>query len=205
MNISELSKHGISNNFIEKFKDEKIGKLYPPQEDAIEHGLFEGKSIVLSVPTAAGKTLTATLAAINKLSQAPVKVVYIVPLVALANEKYNYYKKLFADKWKVAISVGDLDSADPWLAKYDFIVCTTEKLDSLIRHGAGWVKEIGLIIVDEVHLINNISRGPTLEILITRLKEIVPSAQLLALSATINNSDELADWLAAEIVVSRDV
>jgi len=202
MHVSELSKHGIPNSFIEKFKEEKIENLYPPQEDSIRCGLFEGKSIVLSVPTAAGKTLTATLAAIDKLSNAPVKVVYIVPLVALANEKYNYYKKLFAGKWKVAISVGDLDSANPWLAKYDFIVCTTEKLDSLIRHGAGWIKEIGLIIVDEVHLLNDFSRGPTLEVLITRLKEIVPHAQLLALSATINNSDELADWLSAEVVVS---
>lgn len=202
MHVSELSKHGIPHSFIKKFKEEKIGSLYPPQKDAIKHGLFEGKNIVLSVPTAAGKTLTATLAAINKLSQSPVKVVYIVPLVALANEKYRYYKKLFGDKWRVAISVGDLDSANPQLAKYDFIVCTTEKLDSLIRHDASWVKEIGLMIVDEVHLINDFSRGPTLEVLITRLKEIVPNAQLLALSATINNSDELADWLNAERVVS---
>jgi helicase len=203
MQVTELSKYKIPLQFIEKFKEEKIEKLYPPQEEAIKNGLFEKKSIILSVPTAAGKTLTATLAAINKLSNSPVKVVYIVPLVALANEKYNYYKKLFKDKWKVAISVGDLDSADPWLAKYDFIVCTTEKLDSLIRHGAGWVKEIGLIIVDEVHLLNDISRGPTLEILITRLKAIVPSAQVLGLSATISNSDELAGWLNAELVKSN--
>lgn len=202
MHVSELSKYKIPNQFIEKFKEEKIGKLYPPQEEAIKCGLFEGKNIVLSVPTAAGKTLTATLAAINKLSKPPVKVVYVVPLVALANEKYNYYKKLLSDKWKVAISVGDFDSGDSWLAKYDFIVCTTEKLDSLIRHGAEWVNEIGLVIVDEVHLLNDVSRGPTLEVLITRLKEIVPHAQILALSATINNSDELADWLGAELVVS---
>ncbi len=202
MHISELSKYKIPKQFIEKFKEEKIGKLYPPQEDAIKCGLFESKNIVLSVPTAAGKTFTATLATINKLSNFPVKVVYIVPLVALANEKYNYYKKLFGDKWRVAISVGNFDSGDQWLAKYDFIVCTTEKLDSLIRHGAGWINEIGLIIVDEVHMLNDISRGPTLEVLITRLKEIVPHAQILALSATINNSDELADWLGAELVVS---
>jgi len=202
MNVSELAKYKIPNQFIEKFKEEKIGKLYPPQEEAIGRGLFESKNIVLSVPTAAGKTLTAALATINKLSTSPTKAVYIVPLVALANEKYNYFKKLFSDKWKVAISVGNFDSGDHWLEKYDFIVCTTEKLDSLIRHGAAWISEIGLIIVDEVHLLNDVSRGPTLEVLITRLKEIVPHAQILALSATINNSDELADWLDAELVVS---
>lgn len=203
MQISELSKFNVPEHFIKKFEEERIQQLYPPQEAAIKCGLFDGKSIVLSVPTAAGKTMVATLAAINKLSeQQHTKVVYIVPLVALANEKYDYYKKLFEGKWKVAISVGDLDSADPWLERYDFIICTTEKLDSLIRHGAGWVKEIGLIIIDEVHMLNDISRGPTLEVLITRLREIVPSAQILALSATINNSDELAGWLRAELVVS---
>jgi len=204
MHISELSKYKIPDYFIEKFKEEKIENLYPPQADAIKHGLLDGKSIVLSVPTAAGKTLAATLAAINKLSEpsSGVKVVYIVPLVALANEKYNYYKKLFCGKWQVAISVGDLDSADPWLARYDFIVCTTEKLDSLIRHGSGWVKEIGLVIVDEVHMLNDISRGPTLEILITRLRDLVPNAQILALSATISNANELAEWMTAELVVS---
>ena len=202
MRVGDLSKFGISDYFIEKFNEEGIKELYPPQEQAVEAGLFEGKNLVLSVPTAAGKTLTATLAIIKKLSESPVKAIYIVPLVALANEKHSYYKKLFKEKWKVAISVGDYDSADPRLSGQDLIVCTTEKLDSLIRHFAKWVNEIDLVIIDEVHLLNDTSRGPTLEILITRLKEIIPSAQILALSATINNSDELAEWLGAESIVS---
>jgi helicase len=202
MKVENLSGYGIPQAFIDKFKEEGIEELYPPQEKAINNGLLEGKSLVLSVPTAAGKTLTATLAIIKKLSESPVKAIYIVPLVALANEKYNYYKALFKEKWRVAISVGDYDSADPRLSGQDLIVCTTEKLDSLIRHFAKWVGEIDLVIIDEVHLLNDTSRGPTLEILITRLKEIIPSAQILALSATVNNSDELADWLEAESIVS---
>jgi helicase len=59
------------------------------------------------------------------------------------------------------------------------------------------VDEIGLVIIDEVHLLNDTSRGPTLEILITRLKEMIPNAQILALSATVSNSDEVAEWLDA--------
>jgi len=202
MKIEELSNYGIPEIFIEKFKEEKIRELYPPQADAIKNGLMKGNNLVLSVPTAAGKTLTASLAAIKKLMLGNTKVVYIVPLVALANEKYSYYKKLFEGKWKVAISVGNLDSVDRWLSDYDFIVCTTEKLDSLIRHSAPWVKEIGLVVIDEVHLLNDVSRGPTLEILITRLKEIIPHAQYLALSATIRNSDELAEWINGINLVS---
>jgi len=202
MQIDELAEYGVQPEFIEKFKEEKIEKLYPPQTGAIKNGLFDRKNLILSVPTAAGKTLVATLAAINTMSKHNSKVVYIVPLVALANEKYYYYKKLFESKWKVALSVGDLDSSDLWLAEYDFIVCTTEKLDSLIRHGAAWVKEIGLIIIDEIHMLNDPSRGPTLEILITQLKELARSAQFLGLSATIKNADELAEWSSSKLVVS---
>jgi helicase len=129
-------------------------------------------------------------------------VIYIVPLVALANEKYDYFKKLFGDRWKVAMSVGDFDSSDQWLSDYDFIICTTEKLDSLIRHSAKWTTEISLVIIDEIHLLNDVSRGPTLEILITRLREIVPRAQFLGLSATVSNSDEISEWIGAVSIVS---
>jgi len=202
MRVRELSKFGFPEDIIKKFETEKIDELYPPQEKAINSGLLEGKNIILSVPTAAGKTFVATAAAINKLQGRRVKVVYIVPLVALANEKYDYYKKLFKGKWKVGISVGDMDSSNPKLAEYDFIVCTTEKLDSLIRHRVKWVNEIDLVIIDEIHLLNDPSRGPTLEILITQLNEIIPKAQFLGLSATIKNSDELAEWMNATLVES---
>jgi len=202
MKIEELSDYGIPEHFIKKFKEEKILELFPPQEEVVKKKLFKDKNLVISLPTAGGKTFIAALAIINKLSSSRSKAIYTVPLVALANEKYEYFKKLFEGKWKVAISVGDLDSSDPWLADYDVIVCTNEKLDSLIRHGAPWIKEIGLIVVDEIHLLNDSSRGPTLEILLTQLREIVPKAQILALSATISNAKELAEWLNATLLKS---
>jgi len=202
MKIEELAKYGIPEEFIKKFKEEKIQELFPPQADIVRKKIFQERNLVISLPTAGGKTLIAALAMINKLSNSRCKVIYTVPLVALANEKYNYFKNLFEKKWKVAISVGDLDSSDPWLADYDVIICTNEKLDSLIRHGAAWIRETSLIVVDEIHLLNDPSRGPTLEILLTQLREIVPRAQTLALSATINNAAELAKWLNAILVIS---
>ena len=202
MKIEEISEYGIPEEYIQKFKEEKILELYPPQADIVRKKLFQERNLVISMPTAGGKTLIATLAVINKLLRSKCKIIYIVPLVALANEKYHYFKNFFDKKYKVAISVGDLDSTDSWLADYDIIVCTTEKFDSLIRHGVNWIKEVELIIVDEIHLLQDPSRGPVLEILLTRLKEIIPRAQLFALSATIKNADELAKWLNAILVVS---
>jgi len=202
MRVEELTNYGISEKFVQRFREEKIQELFPPQAEIVKKKLFRDRNLVISLPTAGGKTLIAALAIIDKLSKSKYKIVYTVPLVALANEKYNYFKKLFENQWKVAISVGDLDSTDPWLADYDLIVCTNEKLDSLIRHGAAWIRQIGLVVADEIHLLNDPGRGPTLEIILTQLREIVPKAQVLALSATINNAAELAKWLNAVLVVS---
>ncbi|MBI4894393.1 MAG: DEAD/DEAH box helicase [Candidatus Aenigmarchaeota archaeon] len=202
MKVDELSKYGIPDFYIQKLREEKVEELYPPQADIVKRDMLSERNLVISIPTAGGKTLMAALAIIKKFSERKCKAIYIAPLVALASEKYDYFKEMFGSKHKVALSVGDLDSGDPWLAERDIIVCTTEKLDSLTRHNAPWLSQVGLIIVDEIHLLNDSHRGPTLEVLLTKLRESVPKAQILGLSATISNSKELADWLNANLVVS---
>jgi helicase len=179
-------------------------ELNPVQKEALKKGLLKGKNLVIFAPTASGKTFCAELAAMKTILDKKEKVVYMVPLVALANEKYQEFKKKYSQLGvKVALSVGDLDSADPFLRNYQLIVVSNEKMDSLIRHGAEWISDIGLIIADEIHLLDQADRGPTLEITLTLLRKLVPNAQLLALSATIKNAKELAKWLNAETVISE--
>lgn len=202
MKVEELLKFGFPEKVIEKLKKEKIKELYPPQADMVRKNLLQDRNLVITLPTAGGKTLMAALTMHKKLSQTKSKIVYIVPLVALAYEKYNYFKDFFGDEYKIAISVGDYDSSDPWLANYDIIVATSEKLDSLLRHNVSWAQQIGLAIADEVHLLNDSGRGPTLEILLTKLREVAPRSHILALSATVKNAEELAKWLNATIVIS---
>lgn len=177
-----------------------ITEFRPAQKKAIDAGLLEGRNLLVCTPTASGKTLIAEMAAGKSILEGKGKTVYIVPLVALANEKAKDFKKRYGHLFKVALSVGDFDSSDPHLMDYDLIICTAEKLDSLIRHQAPWLKFVSVVIVDEVHLLNDVSRGPTLEILITLLKKILPKAQIIALSATIGNPEELAKWLDANLV-----
>ena len=179
-------------------------KLNPVQRKAIEKGLLKGKNLVIFAPTASGKTFVAELAALKTILNERKKVIYMVPLVALANEKFDEFKEKYEKMGvKVALSIGDYDSSDPWLARYDFIIVSNEKMDSLIRHGAGWIRDVGLIVVDEIHLLGEGSRGPTLEITLTLLREMIPNAQILALSATIKNAKELAGWLKADTVISE--
>ena len=179
---------------------ESITELRPSQEKAIQAGLFENKNILVCTPTASGKTLISELAFTKNILENKGKAIYIVPLKALASEKNKDFRKRYDHLFKTALSIGNLDGADPYLASYDLIVCTAEKLDSLLRHHTPWIKEIGTVIVDEVHLLNDPGRGPTLEIILTMLRKIVPDMQLIALSATIGNPKELAAWLQAELV-----
>jgi len=183
--------------------EKDIKKLRPAQEKAVKKGLLDGKNLLVCTPTASGKTLIAELAALKNIIEKNGKAIYIVPLKALASEKYKDFKKRYDGIAKVALSIGDIDSADSYLVDYDLIITTSEKLDSLIRHHAPWLSLISTIIVDEIHLLNDTSRGPTLEILITILRQLLKKAQIIGLSATIGNPEELAEWLKAELVIDN--
>jgi helicase len=185
-----------------------IVELYPPQEEAIKAGALEGRNLVLASPTASGKTLVAELCALKHVLELDGKVLYLTPLRALASEKYDEFKKYSAITKKngkrvsVGISTGDYDSSDPWLERYDIIVATNEKVDSLLRHKSKWLDEVSLVVADEVHLLNEAERGPTLEVVLARLMQTNPEIQILALSATINNVDEVGSWLKADHITT---
>jgi len=197
MKLSDIKKD-INAKLYEKL-DGKISELRPAQEKAIKAGLFESKNLLVCTPTASGKTLIAEFASLNAIYNDVGKAVYIVPLKALASEKYKEFKARYPDV-KIALSIGDTDSNDSYLERYDMIITTSEKLDSLIRHHTPWLRYVSVVIVDEIHLLNDHSRGPTLEIIITILKKVLKKMQLIGLSATIGNPKELAHWLDANLV-----
>ncbi|HLC95937.1 MAG TPA: DEAD/DEAH box helicase [Candidatus Nanoarchaeia archaeon] len=194
----EKIKSKIPTQLFEILKKD-IVELRPAQVKAITKGLLEGKNLLVCTPTASGKTLIAELAALKSILEGKGTVVYIVPLKALASEKYKDFKARYGHLIKVALSIGNLDSADPYLAEKDLIIATAEKMDSLLRHHAPWVHNISVLIVDEIHLLNDVSRGPTLEILLTLLRQL-KQMQIIGLSATIGNPKELAEWLDANLV-----
>ncbi len=163
---------------------------------------LRGEHLVLSIPTAAGKSLVAYLAIVQRLKQERGKALYIVPLRALAREKYEDLKAFEKLGLKIGISTGELDESDVRLSKYDIIVCTSEKADSLLRHGLHWLDKIKVLVIDEIHLIHDPTRGPTLEVIIAQIKALNPRTQLIALSATIKNAVELADWLGGKLIQS---
>ncbi len=190
----------IPFEIIESLQKRGIDRLTPPQESAVKNGLLSFENIVVAAPTASGKTLIAEIACVNAILAKRQKAVYIAPMRALVTEKFNEFKEAYP-YLKCAMSIGDLDSNDQWLANYDIIFVSTEKFDSLIRHGIEWMNSIGCIIFDEVHMLGDVSRGPTLEILMTKLVSSY-KLQAIALSATIGNARDIAKWLNARLIES---
>ncbi|HSB57132.1 MAG TPA: DEAD/DEAH box helicase [Nitrosopumilaceae archaeon] len=201
MKISDLNLPKPAIEFLHKIGYQE---LYPIQVDSVNAGILDGKSVLVSAPTAGGKTLIAMLVMIDHLFKNKGKIVYLNPLRALSTEKFSEFQKLdsldFGRKISAQISTGDFGDADKNLGKNDIIVLTNEKMDSLIRHGAEWINDISLVIVDEVHLLGDQDRGPALEIILTKLKLLQQKPQILALSATVTNAKEIASWIGCDLI-----
>ncbi|BAK54341.1 ATP-dependent DNA helicase Hel308 [Sulfurisphaera tokodaii] len=185
---------------IDILKRRGIRTLNPPQSEAIRKGLLDGKRLLVTSPTASGKTLIAELGMINYLLSKGGKAIYITPLRALTNEKYNTFKDWETLGIKTGMTSGDYDTDDAWLENYDIIVTTYEKLDSLWRHKAKWLNEVSYFVLDEFHYLNDPERGPTVESVAIRAKK---RGIVLGLSATISNGKEIANWLNAELVATN--
>jgi len=188
----------IPTNLKQRYAKAGISELYPPQAECVEKGILTGKNALVAIPTASGKTLVAEMAMHHTITNGG-KCLYIVPLKALASEKFDE----FGNKGvRVGIATGDFDRRDDMLGKNDIIVATSEKVDSLLRNNARWIADITLLVVDEVHMIDSQGRGPTLEMVIAKMRFRNPAMQVIGLSATIGNPDKLAGWLDAELVTS---
>ncbi|MCH7902239.1 DEAD/DEAH box helicase [archaeon] len=191
MKIPDIVKH--SNGF---------DSFNPMQEKALKAGVLE-KSLIVSSPTASGKTVLAELGALQSILVNGKKVVYTCPLRALASEHSNDFKKKYSKEFNIksVLSTGDFDSSGKYLSSKDIIFTTYEKLNSLLNHNTDWLSSIGLLVIDEIHSLGN-NRGTTLEMLITKLRFLNPQLKLLGLSATIPNAKELSQWLKADLVES---
>ncbi len=194
----EIAGLPIPPDLARRYTDGGITELYPPQAACVEAGLFSGQNLLIAIPTASGKTLVAEMAMHHQVGRSG-KCLYIVPLRALASEKFEEFS---GKGLRVGIATGDFDRRDDYLGRNDIIVATSEKVDSLLRNRTPWLAEITLLVLDEVHLIDDPSRGATLEMVVAKLRHKNPNMQIIALSATIGNPQDLAGWLDAELVES---
>lgn len=201
MRIADLS---VDRTVEQLFHTSAIAELYPPQEEAVNAGLLATpQNFVIATPTASGKTLLAELAMLQSILTESGKCLYVVPLNALAYEKYQSFRLKYGSVIQVGISTGDYESSSRYLERYDIVVLTLEKLDSLTRLKPPWLRTLTVVVVDEVHVIGEEKRGPRLEGAMARFMSLNPRARIIALSATIANAAEFGEWLDARVIQSE--
>ncbi len=199
-------------NLTPEFKDilKKQGEsLLPVQVLSLRAGILEGESQLVVSATASGKTLIGELAGVSRALNGQ-KFVYLTPLVALANQKYRDFKKRYSRLGlKVSIRVGmsrikakeELTIKDEDVRGADIVVGTYEGLDFLLRSGrTGDLDGLGTVVVDEIHTLDDAERGPRLNGLIKRLKTLFPDLQIIGLSATVKNPQEIAQEFDMKLV-----
>ena len=184
-------------------------ELLPVQYLAIKEGLLKGEDLLVVSATGSGKTLVGELAGISKAIRGE-KFVFLTPLVALANQKYRDFKKKYSKLGlKVAIKVGrnrvkakgELNLPDSDVSNADIVVATYEGIDYLLRNGnSSSLKNLGVVLIDEIHMIDDEDRGTRLNGLIKRLKHLYPKTQIIGLSATVKNPEFLASEFNMKLV-----
>lgn len=205
----DMKRLKIPKEFKEVLLSSGNTKLLPVQYLAIKEGLLKGKDLLVVSATGSGKTLVGELAGITKALKGK-KFVFLTPLVALANQKYRDFKKKYSKLGlKVAIKVGrnrvkakgELNLPDSDVSKADIVVATYEGIDYLLRNGnSGSLSNLGVVLIDEIHMIDDEDRGTRLNGLIKRVKHLYPKTQVIGLSATVKNPEFLADEFSMKLV-----
>ncbi|MHA1580591.1 MAG: DUF5814 domain-containing protein [Candidatus Freyarchaeota archaeon] len=189
-----------------------VVQLMPVQVAAVEAGLLDGGNLLVVSSTTSGKTLIGELAGLPKVLNGK-KMIYLAPLVALANQKYSEFKTKYEKLGiKTAIRVGmsrldvgedELVIVDDQVIRANLVSATYEALDYLLRSRRfSELGEVETIIIDEVQMLADEERGSELDGIITRLRDLYPDAQIICLSATVSNPEELAESLGLSPVVS---
>ncbi|RLI74656.1 hypothetical protein DRP04_14445, partial [Archaeoglobales archaeon] len=193
-----LTDLGVHTDIISSLQNKGITQLRPFQYEALNIGL-QNKSLVVVAPTGSGKTLIGEIIAVNRIIKEQAKAIYLTPYKALAEE----IAETFRSRYPISVGVATGDYRDQpirSLGAYDLIVLTYEKTDHIFREKPQWLEFVKVAIVDEIHLLGDSKRGPLLDIVLTYLLD--KNIQIIGLSATILNPEDISDWLGAYLIKS---
>ncbi|XP_007181916.2 DNA polymerase theta isoform X1 [Balaenoptera acutorostrata] len=212
-----LANWGLPTAVLEKYHSFGVKKMFEWQAECLLLGqVLEGKNLVYSAPTSAGKTLVAELLILKRVLETQKKALFILPFVSVAKEKKYYFQSLFQE---VGIKVdGYMGSTSPTghFSSLDIAVCTIERANGLINRliEENKMDILGMVVVDELHMLGDSPRGYLLELLLTKISYITKKSascqaylasplsnavQIVGMSATLPNLELVASWLNAEL------
>ena len=201
--IRDLRKYDLPDTLLDIWTQQQGEFLLPVQEVAVQrYDLFEGRSLVISSPTSSGKTFVGEMAAM-RATFAGKRVLYLTPLRALAEEKFQTFRARYgAYGVKVVVATRDRREFDHDIEQGDFhlAVLVYEKLSQLLVRQPHLLRSVALVVVDELQMLGDAERGPGLELSLVKLLASNPRPQLLGLSAVLREAQQVADWLEADLL-----
>lgn len=207
-NLEDIAdSHELWETHIQHLQDDRgITDLWPPQVQAFDEGATDDANFLMISPPGTGKTLVAELISVNEWVSSGNPVVYLVPYVALAEEKYDEFDQNLGDEMGLEIEKAtETEYPNPAdLFESQVIVMTYEKFDYYLRNYPDYVGDISCAVVDEFHMISDETRGPNLEVSITDLMTNHPGVRIVGLSATTPNPEAVSDWLGGSFSYSPD-
>ena len=152
--------------------EDRFETLLPVQSLSVDNGLFDGRDQLVVSATATGKTLVGELAGLNRVLNGEGKLLFLVPLVALANQKHEDFADRYGHLVDVTLRVGASrinGSGSRFDPNADVVVGTYEGIDHALRTGRD-LGDVGTVVIDEVHTLKEGERGHRLDGMISRLK-----------------------------------
>lgn len=203
--IQSLAHYGFPGELLTIWKAD-IPSLNELQIDAVnDFGVLRGEHIVVSAPTSSGKTMIGELAALKAAIQGQ-RALFLLPLRALVNDKYDTFNRMYQSFGITTIrATGEISDDVPALMRgqYDICLMTYEKFSALALTAPHLLRQVATIVVDEVQMISDASRGVNVEFLLTMLLVLRQQAvepQVIALSAVIGDTNGLERWLGARLL-----
>ncbi|KAM7008657.1 DNA polymerase theta [Tautogolabrus adspersus] len=207
-----LSSWGLPKPVLERYHKHGVTHMFEWQAQCLSVGqVLQGGNLVYSAPTSAGKTLVSELLMLKRVLETKRKALFILPFVSVAKEKMHYLQSVFQEAGVRVEGYMGSTSAAGGFAALDVAVCTIEKANSLINR---LIEEdrlglLGMVVVDELHMVGDSGRGYLLELLLTKIRFIAQKqntsgslsegVQIIGMSATLPNLSLLASWLGAEL------
>ncbi|XP_070791412.1 DNA polymerase theta [Pituophis catenifer annectens] len=211
-----LANWGLPKTVLEKYHGLGVVRMFQWQAECLMvDQVLEGRNLVYSAPTSAGKTLVAELLILKRVLETRKKALFILPFISVAKEKKYYLQAMFQEEGvQVEGYIGSVSPSVPFSA-LDVAVCTIERANGLVNRliDEKTLDFLGIVVVDELHMLGDSQRGYLLELLLAKIcfltkriknkqnmeESFCNKIQIIGMSATLPNLDLLASWLNAEL------
>jgi len=200
------TRYGLWNSYVKILENKGYKEIWYPQIQAFENGALDSGNFVFISSPGSGKTLVAEVILIHSFLKSTKAGAYLVPFNELANEIYEDFKeRMESAEIGLTVTKSTMDEEDlSELQQSNIIIITYEKFDYYLRNHPELISELGVVVIDEFHMISDEDRGPKLELIIAQLTYRFPEIRIVGLSAVIPNGDEISDWLNAALCDTSD-